>query len=160
MTTRCMNSRSLSSSLSASGAVAGVDALLRRAQLGRLDDIALVQHVATSPAQRPRRRPLAHSSPASSLPRAGHVLFRARRRRRRSDVSARSPDVASLRQCAPHAGAQRNHRHSSLATARLFFFVIHYMHFPDCLLLVLSIFRLLLSTFFLFLHFLLVGSVR
>ena len=41
-----------------------------------------------------------------------------------------------------------------------FFFRIHYMDFPDCLLLLLSISVSLLFSFFLFLHFLVVGSVR
>ena len=39
-------------------------------------------------------------------------------------------------------------------------FRIHYMDSPHCLLLLLSIFRLLLFSFFLFLHFFVVGSVR
>ena len=43
----------------------------------------------------------------------------------------------------------------------LLFFRIHYMDSTDCLLLLLSIFRLLLFSFFLlFSHFLVVGSVR
>ena len=41
-----------------------------------------------------------------------------------------------------------------------FFFRTHYMDFPDCLLLLLSISVSLLFSFFLFLHFLVVGSVR
>jgi len=41
-----------------------------------------------------------------------------------------------------------------------FSFRIHYMDFPDCLLLLLSISAFLLFSFFLFLHFLVVGSVR
>ena len=39
-------------------------------------------------------------------------------------------------------------------------FRIHYMDSSHCLLLLLSIFRLLLFSFFLFLHFFVVGSVR
>jgi len=42
----------------------------------------------------------------------------------------------------------------------LFFFGTDYMDSPNCLLLLLSIFRLLLFSFFPVLHFLVVGSVR
>ena len=41
-----------------------------------------------------------------------------------------------------------------------FSFRIHYMDFPDCLLLLLSISVFLLFSFFLFLHFFVFGSVR
>ena len=49
---------------------------------------------------------------------------------------------------------------SSLPQPFLFFFKIHYMDFPDCLLLLLSISVSLFFSFFCFYTFLVVGSVR
>ena len=66
-----------------------------------------------------------------------------------------SPTHSFILGSKPSFSANSFHRSPSF-----FFFRIHSMDSPDCLLLLLSIFRLLLFLLFLFLHILVVGSVR